>query len=158
MKIQELISEARQLPQQTRKDFLSNYCTNVTSGQYFKRFDSEDQIEQERNLSQTSIQLSLLEEQFEQVKAEWKTKIKEKKAELKNSLTLLRQNGEWVEGEQFMFADQVRGIMEVYDSNAEFIMSRRLLPEERQTTIFDGKLSAGGTVTFSPEVKNEGGM
>jgi hypothetical protein len=137
MKTEELITEARALPKQFRRDFIANHCTNLEIGQYFKRYDIEDQVVQERELSLRTIELSRVEEEFEAVKAEWKAKIKFLKENWKKSLTVLKQNGEWLDGEQFMFADQKRGVMEYYDSNGDFISSRRLLPEERQMTIFE---------------------
>jgi len=147
MKTQELITEVKELPKQLREEFLRNHCTNVSVGQYFKRFDDEDLSQQEKELANKSIELSILEDQFDEVKNEWKAKVKEKKEEWKNALTLLKQNGEWLNGEQFMFADQKRGVMEFYDKNGDFVSSRRLLPEEKQMSIFD-------TDKFSVTAKN----
>ncbi len=139
MTTHDLVEEARQLPKQLREDFLRNHCTNVQVGQYFKRFDETDKQQSESDLTAKVIELVRLQQEFDDIKAQYKAKIKIMEQEKLKILGTVMQNGEWCDGEQFMFADQKRGVMDIYDEAGEFITTRRLLPEEKQMTIFDDR-------------------
>lgn len=146
-----IIEEAKNMPEPVRADFLRNHCTQVQNGQYFKRFDEFDLQQSQAELSDKAIELDRAEEELALAKATHSAKIKKLKSEKRDLLTGLKQNGEWKEGEQFLFADQSRGIMELYDQDGEFVSSRKLLPAERQRKLQDMIADNLGSVSLSKE-------
>lgn len=118
-----------------RREFLNNNASQVIDGQFFRRFDEEDMQVTREEYTSKSIELHRLVEEFKQVKEDFKRRLKALGEEHSSLINLLMQSGEWVNGKQYGFDDQVRGVMEFYDENGQFISSRRLYPNERQLTI-----------------------
>ncbi len=131
-----------QLTERERVEFLNNQADTVTEGQFFKQFDPEDREQNQAEYMDKSIELQRVLDEFKQIKEDFKAKIKMLEAQRTVLITERMQNGEWLDGKQFGFADQERGIMEYFDNSGQLISSRRLLPNERQITIFN-KVSNG---------------
>ena len=53
----------------------------------------------------------------------------------------LMQQGEWLDGKQYLLDDQETGMMHSYDASGQIISSRRLRPEERQLSINAGLIT-----------------
>lgn len=118
-----------------RGEFLEGHATSISEGQYFRKFDDEDINQSRAEYTNKSIELNRLQNEFDLVKAEYKGKIKALETAKKEVMTSIMQSGEWLDGKQYGFDDQVRGLMEYYDENGQFISSRRLTPNERQLSI-----------------------
>jgi hypothetical protein len=118
-----------------RKEFLNNNAHSITEGQYFRKFDDEDLQQTREDYTSKSIELHRLVEEFKAIREEFKRKIKAMSEEHSTIMSTLMQSGEWLNGKQYGFDDQIRGVMEFYDESGQFISSRRLLPNERQLTI-----------------------
>lgn len=123
------------MPSAERKEFLENNATTISEGQYFRKFDEEDLNQSREDYTSKSIELKRLEDEFKQVKDDYKRKIKALSTQQAEIMTGIMQSGEWLDGKQYGFDDQVRGVMEYYDEAGQFINSRRLMPNERQLTI-----------------------
>lgn len=123
------------MPSAERREFLENNATSIVDGQYFRKFDDEDLAQSREDYTSKSIELKRLEEEFKEVKADYKARIKALTNQQGEIMTGIMQSGEWLDGKQYGFDDQVRGVMEYYDENGQFINSRRLMPNERQLTI-----------------------
>lgn len=123
------------MPSAERKEFLENNATSIAEGQYFRKFDEEDLNQSREDYTSKSIELKRLEDEFKQVKDDYKRKIKALSIQQAEIMTGIMQSGEWLDGKQYGFDDQVRGVMEFYDEQGQFINSRRLFPGERQLTI-----------------------
>lgn len=123
------------MPSAERKEFLENNATTISEGQYFRKFDEEDLNQSREDYTSKSIELKRLEDEFKQVKDDYKRKIKALSIQQAEIMTGIMQSGEWLDGKQYGFDDQVRGVMEYYDEQGQFINSRRLMPNERQLTI-----------------------
>lgn len=123
------------MPSAERREFLENNATSISDGQYFRKFDDEDLAQSREDYTSKSIELKRLEQEFKEVKADFKARIKALSNQQGEIMTGIMQSGEWLDGKQFGFDDQVRGVMEYYDEQGQFISSRRLTPNERQLTI-----------------------
>ena len=118
-----------------KKQWLEDNSSKIEEGQYFRPFDGEDMTQSREDFTMKSIELSRIESEFDLVKAEFKTKIKAIQAQKKLIMGNLMQQGEWLDGKQFLFDDQETGMMYSFDETGKIIAARRLKPEERQLTI-----------------------
>ncbi len=132
MNTQEQIS---QLIGKEREDFLETHAVNIQEGQYFKPFDDEDKTQVQADFMLKNIETQRVKDELEQVKAEYKLKLKGLNDATKKLMKDTMQNGEWLNGKQFGFDDQKAGTMTYYDADGNFINSRRLTPNERQLTL-----------------------
>lgn len=87
------------------------------------------------SLATLAIELSKLETEFQEIKDQFKERIKPYKSEYGKTLAAIRQNGEFETGETYAFADQGAGQMRVFDKFGNMVSSRRLKPEERQLNV-----------------------
>lgn len=123
------------LSETAKLDFLKNHSYLVQEGQYFRPFDSEDKQRTNEDFTLKSIEIQRIEDEFAAIKEEFKAKLKALNTSRHDMMTSLMQNGEWLDGAQYGFDDQVAGTMTFYDERGQFINSRRLTPNERQLTI-----------------------
>lgn len=130
-----MLTELINMTPSERKEFLENNAHTIEEGQYFRRFDDEDIRLNQSEYMEKSIELKRLTDEFEQIKADYKQKIKGLESVRTKLMAEMMQNGEWLDGKQYGFDDQILGKMEYYDIEGNFINSRRLLPNERQLTI-----------------------
>lgn len=130
-----MLTELISMTPTARKEFLENNAHTIEEGQYFRRFDDEDIRLNQSEYMEKSIELKRLTDEFEQIKADYKQKIKGLESVRTKLMAEMMQNGEWLDGKQYGFDDQILGKMEYYDIEGNFINSRRLLPNERQLTI-----------------------
>jgi hypothetical protein len=126
-----------QLTERERAEFLQDHADTIQEGQYFKQFDPEDREQNQAEYMDKSIELQRVLDEYKQIKEDYKSKIKMLEAHRAVLITERMQNGEWLDGKQFGFADQDRGLMEYFDATGQLISSRRLLPNERQISIFN---------------------
>ena len=118
-----------------RSEFLEAHAASIVEGQYFRPFDGEDKAATQNDFSIKSIELRRVVDEFEAIKQTFKQKIKAIEKEREIMMQNLMQNGEWLDGKQFGFDDQVAGTMTFFDEHGQFINSRRLTPSERQLKI-----------------------
>lgn len=130
-----MLTELIQMTPSQRKEFLENNAHTIEEGQYFRRFDDEDIRLNQSEYMEKSIELKRITDEFDQIKADYKQKIKGLETVRTKLMSEMMQNGEWLDGKQYGFDDQILGKMEYYDADGNFINSRRLLPNERQLSI-----------------------
>lgn len=130
-----MIEHLIKLTPRERVEYLNDHATAISEGQYFRKFDEEDISQSRADYADKSIELNMLQEEFDGIKAQYKAKIKNLEGDKKLIMTSIMQSGEWLNGKQYGFDDQIRGVMEYYDENGQFISSRRLTPNERQLSI-----------------------
>lgn len=134
----EIQAQLLQLTAREREEFLKNHADSILENeQFFVRLEGEDLADIREQHTNSAIALSHLEEEFDRIKTEYKGKMKVVKAEMGVQMQTLKQNGEWKRGTLFGCADHTLGIMQFFDQEGNLVNSRRLLPSERQITIFN---------------------
>lgn len=108
----------------------------IEEGKYFKKLSAEE-IEQKREIfTENVIQISDLNDKKKELINEIKNEIKPLSVENKSLMESIRTKQEEVEGKIYLVDDQENGMMHSYDEMGELINSRRLRPNEKQTSIF----------------------
>ena len=102
---------------------------------YTKPLSREEMDEYRENLTDEMIKARSLEEQFAQQKAAHKERIDPVNRGIAELLGIIRAKAIEVREECFLVPNYEAGMMEFYNANGELVDSRRLRPEERQTTI-----------------------
>lgn len=124
------------LPPEKRIQILEDNAYKVEEGKYSKKLN-EDELNLKREaLTDNYIQLNDLEDQkkafVDTIKLQQKPLIDENKEllqEVKTGVTIQ-------DGILYLHDDQEAGMMHIYNELGEWIDSRRLRPDERQTNIF----------------------
>lgn len=108
----------------------------IEEGKYFKKLSVEE-VEQKREIfTENVIQISDLNDKKKELINEIKNEIKPLSIENKSLMEAIRTKQEEVEGKIYLVDDQENGMMHSYDEMGELITSRRLRPNEKQTSIF----------------------
>lgn len=102
---------------------------------YTKNLTHEEMDEYRERLSDTLVEIDKHEIDFEVVKQEHRGIIKPLKADVGALLDVIKRRAVDVTEECYLIPDYDSSMMEYYNSEGELIHSRRLKPEERQTTI-----------------------
>jgi hypothetical protein len=109
-----------------------------TELQDIKNHYNEDEKNQIRGfVSEESISLMEQEEEFSVIKKEFSQKTKALKMQLKSALKDLKRGYTETNEQVFLVDDQDEGLMHIFDSKGKFLQSRKLYPDERQTTIIN---------------------
>lgn len=119
-----------------RLQMLKDHCDSMEETKYFKDLTPEELDVKRETFVDNSIALSTLEDELTAYKESYKNQMKPLKDTNKALQTEIKMRKENVEGVLFHIADQAAGIMETYDEKGEFVSSRRLRPDEKQTKLF----------------------
>lgn len=132
-------NELAGMTQPQRSEWLQNNATQVEEGQYFSSFGPEELHQTREDFSSASIEKHRIQAEFDLVKLEFKKKLKDVDQRLLMHMQNMMQQGEWMDGKQFLFADQATSMMHYYDERGQLIRSRRLMPNERQLSIMQAR-------------------
>lgn len=119
-----------------RLQMLKDHCDSMEETKYFKDLTPDELDVKRETFVDNSITLSTLEDELTAYKESYKNQMKPLKDTNKALQTQIKMRKENIEGVLFHIADQVAGIMETYDEFGEFVSSRRLRPDEKQTKLF----------------------
>lgn len=123
-------------PIEQRAQILKDSCDQIVERSYTKKFD-QPQINQRRaELANVSIQLQELDEDFANVRVEYKNKIKPLQERRGKILDELKAGGEWVHGECYKFVDEEEGKTAFYTPEGYKLEERTMTAEERQRNVF----------------------
>lgn len=109
---------------------------SIEEGTYLKHLSSEELEIKREALTDNVIKAADLEEKKKAYVDSIKAELKPLSIERRSLMATLKTKHEEVEGKIYHVDDQDEGVMNSFNENGEFINSRRLRPEERQTTIF----------------------
>jgi len=123
------------LPPDELKRVLTDNADQVENTTYMKSLTETQLAERREKLVENSIQLGIMEDELDSVKAEYKIKMKPLKLDNANLLTQLKHKQAEVKGFLYHIASHEEGMMGTYDENGELISSRRLRPDEKQLHI-----------------------
>jgi hypothetical protein len=118
-----------------RLQLLIDNCASRET-QNVKVFFSEDDLaEMKSRLSEISITKDALEDDLKELSGDLRKKIKTEGAAIKGLLRYLKDKYEEQAQEVFNFDDQDAGLMLTYNKSGELLSTRKLRPDERQTSI-----------------------
>lgn len=119
-----------------RKELLKANAYSISTEEIRKEYTQDELESMKTEFTEESIALAKKEKEKADLTAVLNGEIKILKTNSKKTLAAIARGGEDVEVELFAFDDQDRGTMDFYDESGEFIRSRKLKPEERQTKLY----------------------
>lgn len=124
-------------PQNEKLDLLRANCRGTEKMRVKVFFSEDDLAEMKSRLSDSSIERDVMEDELKDLSKGIRRRIKAETQKIKNLLVFLKDKFEYQEQEVFEFDNQEEGVMLTYDFQGELIGSRKLRPNERQTSIIN---------------------
>ena len=118
-----------------RLQLLQDNADKIENAKYYVQLTPEELDAKREKLTDNSIRLSEFEDELEEIKVGFKSKMNPLKIENKGLLVEVKTKQQLKSGNLYHIANHNSSMMEIYDSNGELVSSRRLLPEEKQQTI-----------------------
>ena len=118
-----------------RLQLLQDNADKIENAKYYVQLTQEELDAKREKLTDNSIRLSEFEDELEEIKVGFKSKMNPLKIENKGLLVEVKTKQQLKSGNLYHIANHNSSMMEIYDSNGELVSSRRLLPEEKQQTI-----------------------
>lgn len=115
---------------------VADNADGVETMTFEKRLNEEELAIVKDSFSSDAVELNQLEQELQTIKDEYKLKMKPVKDSMAATLGTLKTRQQTFTGNVYLYADQKSSLMGYYDERGELVHSRRLLPEERQITIF----------------------
>lgn len=119
-----------------RLQMLKDHCDEMEETKYYKDLTPEELDVKRETFVDNAIKLSTLNDELQAYKDSYKNQMKPFASENTILQTQIKMRKENIEGVLFHIADHAAGIMETYDQDGEFVKSRRLRPDEKQTKLY----------------------
>jgi hypothetical protein len=116
-----------------RRQILRDSSDHIENTTYHRDISPEDMLVKRETFTLNHIEISKHDAVLDAAKADHKAITKPIKEENIMLLDQIKTRKETVTGELYSIADHYESVMNTYDEHGEFISSRRLRPEERQT-------------------------
>lgn len=129
-------------PVEAREQLLRDNCDQIVERSYTRSFTQNEVNDRRAELEQVSIQVSELEQQLAEIRADYKGRIKPLLERRSKILDELKARGEWVTGECYKFVDVEEGKAGFYAPEGNLLEERPITPEERQRNIIQTTRSA----------------
>lgn len=126
------------LPERTdadRLEILTDSADHIEETTFYKDLSEDDLTVKRETFVENNIEISKHQEILDIAKAEYKANTKPLAMHNEILLTEIKTRKTTVKGKLFHIADHDSNVMNTYDEKGEFISSRRLRPDERQTRI-----------------------
>lgn len=123
------------LSPEERKRLLENNADKVEKTEYYKPLSPEEIDLRREQHTDNAILLSDIEEEKKEAMADFKARMEPLTIQNKQLLSEVRSRHATVTGKLFTFYNTDERTATVYDENGDFISSRRMRPDENQTTI-----------------------
>lgn len=128
----QIFEEIADLEQRARA--VKDNCDEVIPKYSFMRkFTDEEMQEYKNELSDNSVEVDILQTELEEIKREYKEKIKPKAQRLKFLLKCLREKAVGITDEAYVLKSDTEYC--IYSSEGELLLARALKPAEKQKTI-----------------------
>lgn len=132
-------NKLQDVPREQRAEMLKDMADKQNLEKVKRHYTEDEKNQMKDFISEQSIVVMDQENEFKKISSSFRSAIKEHKASVTDALVNIKQGYSENEEKVFMFADQEAGQMDVFDMFGEFLYSRKLLPEERQTKVFELK-------------------
>lgn len=134
-------------PVAERRQLLRDNCDQIEQRSFTRSFNQDEVNGRRAELEQVSIQISELEDELAQVRADIKGRIKPMIERRGKILDELKSRGEWVTADTYKFVDVEEGVAAYYSEDGYKIEERPITPEERQRNIIQATRFLRGTGT-----------
>lgn len=119
-----------------RRQYLSANADQISPDEQLTvRIEPEQRRELKETLAEKSIELSMLEDEYQQIKDFWTEKLKPHKKEVKDKLEKLKTGFESVVGTTYHIRDHEEGMLYILLEDGTVYDKRPLFQHERQGTI-----------------------
>lgn len=132
-----------ELPVEERKQILRDSCDQIEERHYTRKFNQLERNQKREILADVSIQLSEMNSELKELRAQFKSKMKPLEEMKSNVLDEIKAGGEFIKGECYKFIDNEEGKVGYYSPEGYLLEQRDLRPEEKQRSIF--QLNREGT-------------
>lgn len=127
---------APELSDTERLTALRNNADKIEETTYEKELTHEELDSKRETFVDNSIKISNLEEELDEQKARYKSRIDPIKKDNKILQQEVKTKKQKVKGTLFHMANHADGMMETYDESGELVASRRLRPDEKQGRLY----------------------
>lgn len=132
------------MSREQRKKAMAAAAYKVEYEEYQTPLPSDELSAENDSYARRAIELSKLKVDFATYKRNKAAEIKAVEAEMEIQLQVIKTGKREAEGNLYMFQDLQKNDMNYYDVNGMLIRTRKIRPEERQTTIFLGETDVEG--------------
>lgn len=123
-------------PVEERERILRDNCDQIIERSYTRKFDQAVVNERRAELANVAIQISDLEQELAEVRADFKGKIKPLEERLGKLRDELKAGWEWVKSDCFKFVFEDENAVGIYDPTGHLLESRPMTQEEKQRNVF----------------------
>lgn len=122
------------LPVEEREQLLKDNCDQVVERSFTSKFNQEEINARRAEYANVGIQVSELEKELAEIRADYKGRIKPLLERMSGILDEIKAGGEWVKTDCYQFCED--GITAIYSPDGYLVEKRPSTPEERQRTVF----------------------
>jgi hypothetical protein len=130
-------------PIEKRAQILRDSCDQIEEKHYTRKFEQPEINERREELATVSIQINNLNEELNEIKADFKSRTKPKEERRGRILDELKAGGEYVKSECYKFVDPEVGKVAWYTPEGYKLEERDINPDERQRTVFQSTRMTG---------------
>lgn len=121
-----------ELSPEERASALREIAFGTSNEKVRRNFSTEQKQSQKDFVTAEGIKLMDLKKEFSDISKEFRANIKDYEDQIKETLTSAKIGYSEKEEVVYLIDDQDSGMMDIYDSEGNFVYSRKLHPEERQ--------------------------
>lgn len=125
------------VPAEQREQMLRDMATKSNVEQVVRHYTDDEKQQMKDFVVENSISLKDQTEEFKAIAAEFNKAKKALSEDLNDALTRIKKGFSENEETVFLMADHDDNEMHVYDKFGEYLYSRKMRPEERQTKVID---------------------
>lgn len=122
-----------ELDPKERIQVLKNNADHIEETTYEKDLTQDELDAKREEFVDNDIKIATLEDELNEKKAEFKNKMEPIKLVNRSLRREVKTKKKEVKGQLFHMADHVNSVMETYDHEGEFVSSRRLRPDEKES-------------------------
>lgn len=137
------IQKLKNLSLQDRRDVLESEAYEITEGEFLRPLSTDELAIIKDELADKSIKRSLIEKEYDEVKAGYKGRLKPLQAEIATAVTVLSTRMKTQQGKVYVIPDMELNTTFFINENGDILNSRPIKPEERTQM----RLSSAGSDT-----------
>ncbi len=126
------VHNLKDLSFEDRMSVLESESARSEEQSYMKPLTDKELIDYRAEFSQTSIEISVIEDELDDIKKDFKARLEPLKASVSIALAAIKQRGLWIKGKVYLMPDHENRVMHIVSSEGIVIDSRMMKPEERQ--------------------------
>jgi hypothetical protein len=129
------VERLKTLSGEDRKSVLESEAIAIEEGKYEKPLTPDELLYYKDELAQNSINQAVILDEFQEIKEEYKEKLKPIKLKISEAISAVKYKSIPKEGRLYKLADFEDQMIHKVDEMGNVIHSRKMLPEERQFRI-----------------------